>query len=204
MEKKQNDQDQRIKQLKAINKKLEKKSSRALNIIVVVGTLSFFGFPVLLAQITEGVLIPALIGGVMLGGTYFASMLAATKYSGNIGNNKKLIEKLYIQNETNKLSEENKKMMKEIAQDKELTYAISNISNFSFDVTQAELLKKAVLNKEVLHTMKVLDQKDCVHSLSDEVFDNQKVEQEYNRAIEIGTKPKSLKKAMTETREMFK
>ncbi len=46
--------------------------------------------------------------------------------------------------------------------------------------------------------MRVLDQKDCIQSLQEDTFDNQKLEQEYNRAIEIGTKPKSLKKTMTE------
>lgn len=76
--------------------------------------------------------------------------------------------------------------------------AVKNISKFSLDKDQAELLKNTVLNKNVLQTITVLDQKDCIQSLKEDAFNHQKLEQEYNRAIEIGTKPKSLKKTMTE------
>lgn len=165
-------------------------------IIAVIGTVLTVAFACLLVQTT--ILGGFLLGAGMICGTYAVSLIVATRSFGNIDENNRLIEKIYIEKETDKLNEKDKNMIKEIAKDEKLVNAVKNISKFSFDKDQAELLKNAALNKNVLQTMRVLDQKDCIQSLKEEAFDNQKLEQEYNRAIEIGTKPKSLKKAMAE------
>lgn len=196
MPKKEQEQDQRIEQLKKINKKLNKKATWMIAITAVIGTVSAFFFASLLLQVT--ILGGLLLGVGIIGGSYAASVIASIRSFGNIDENNRLIEKLYIEKETNKLNEEDKKMIKEIAKDHKMVSAVKNISKFSLDKDQAELLKNTVLNKNVLQTMRVLDQKDCIQSLQEDTFDNQKLEQEYNRAIEIGTKPKSLKKTMTE------
>lgn len=82
-----------------------------------------------------------LLGIGMIGGTFATALIVGTRSFGNIDENNRLIEKLYIEKETNKLNEEDKKMIKEIAKDEELVYAVQKISNFSFDRDQAELLK---------------------------------------------------------------
>ena len=202
MPKKEQEQDQRIEQLKKINKKLNKKANWMIAITAVIGTVSAVFFASLLFQVT--ILGGLLLGVGIIGGSYAASVIASIRSFGNIDENNRLIEKLYIEKETRKLNEEDKKMIKEIAKDHKMVSAVKNISKFSLDKDQAELLKNTVLNKNVLQTITVLDQKDCIQSLKEDAFNHQKLEQEYNRAIEIGTKPKSLKKTMTEMTEMYR
>lgn len=201
MKNKERYQTEKTKELRKINKKLNKKASIINYPLSVVwlfgGIISILYFTSAFA-ITMGCFASLIgtIGGVII---------LSTKLYGNYDENNTLIDKLNIQEETNKLAEEEKEIVKKISKEKDLAQAISSISHLKFDEEKAELLKNAVLNKNVLNTMNVLDKKECINrNLEQYDFDDQKLEQEYQNAIEIGTKPKSLRKTMNEIKSYFR
>lgn len=189
---------EKTKRLGKINKKLNRKASITIYSSLLV---TLFGGVYALEHLTSDFAIVMVCAAVVIG-CFGGAFILGIKSFGNYDENEKLIDKVNIQEETNKLDEEEKEIVKEISKEQDLAKAISYISHLKFDEDKAELLKNAVLHKNVLNTMKVLDKKECINNnLEQYDFDDVKLEQEYQNAVEIGTKSLSLKKTMQELKK---
>lgn len=195
-------QSKKTKKLENINNKIKIKG------ILAVG-ISYLSTFFLLAIIEDLLMIDSFIfhlisNCIEIVGSLAVAKIAYKKFMDNYHKNQKLIDKINVQEEVNKLNEEEKDLVKEISKDEKLIDAINYISDLEFNEERVELLKNVILNKNVLNTMQVLDDKKCIKALPKYDFDSIKLEQEYQKAIEIGTKPKSLKKTMNEIKKNFR
>lgn len=192
---------EKTKRLGKINKKLNRKAGITIYSSYLVW---IFGGIYVLGHLTSSFAVVMGCAAIAIG-CFGSAFILGIKSFGNHDENEKLIDKVNIQEETNKLDEEEKEIVKEISKKQDLAKAISYISHLKFDEDKAELLKNAVLHKNVLNTMKVLDKKECINNnLEQYDFDDVKLEQEYQNAVEIGTKSLSLKKTMSEVKKSFK
>lgn len=133
----------------------------------------------------------------MVGGLSITGLLKK-QFEGNYKENEELINKFNIEIEMRKLETEEKNIVKTLSKDKELLEAINYISDLEFDEDRIELLKNTVLNKSIVNTIQVLDNKDCIDALASYDFDKENLIKAYHKTIETGTKPKSLVKAINE------
>lgn len=197
-------QSEKTKKLRSINKKIDKKAT-TIEVLFLIPII-VAGYRVISSMLESGTAIIKIIlascGFVSVAG--IVSAILIEKYFENYKKNDKLIDKINIQEEYERLNEKEQDTVKQLVKDEELVDAIDYISDLEFNEERAELLKNVVLNKNVLNTMQVLDDKKCINALPEYDFDSIKLEQEYQNAIEIGTKPKSLKKTMNEIKKNFR
>lgn len=181
---------EKAKKLERINKKIKRK----FYLICTMGECIFLS-----AVIAADMCISNPIALLVVAGSMDVAMaglpffLESKVFNNRTKKNQKIIDKLNIEEEFEKLDEDEKITVKKLTKNEELTTVATKIRNLNLNKDELDILKNAVLNKNIVDFINIVDDKNCLDSLTEYDYDKEKLDKEYQEAI----KPKAKKQVKT-------